>query len=649
MDLADAGVYRYAEDVSTDIWCMAWAFDDEEPQIWTPEFHELHHGDCTLPARVMRHILHGGEVRAWNAQFERVIWKAIMTRKYAAPNVQDSQFVCTAAEAAAMALPRSLDYAAKALGLTEEKDQKGYELMLRMSRPRSTDENGTPVWWDVDERKDRLFEYCKQDVRVERAAKACLRRLTPHERDVYLMDQRINDRGICIDRPLVTAAQNIAFRATQQANTVVRSLSGGAVREITNINEMQAWLQANGIYTPSIDKNHVRALLDGELPEDVRLALEARAEAGRSSVAKLGSMLSVACSDDRARGLMLYHGASTGRWTGKLIQPHNFPRGDVKHVESYIPAVLEGDFDTINILATPTSVISSMLRSMLTAGPGNDLIGADFSAIEARVLNWLAGQEDMLETFRAFDAGDETKDPYIVNAMGLYNIPFEHVLKFPHRQTGKFQELACGFQMGARKAKTAAKDVYGLEITEAQAKVIVKNYRDTHPAVVEYWANCEAAFLGAVAEPGDVKRVGVVKFVKLGGYLYVILPSGRPLCYASPRIVERATPWGEMKDAVEFSCVNGYTRKWERDAAYGGLIVENIVQAVSRDLLADAMLRIEAKGYPPVLSVHDEIVAEVPKEFGSIDEFEQLMTEVPAWATGCPIAVEGWRGERYRK
>lgn len=623
---------------------MGWAFNDEEPAIWVP-------GE-RIPPRITRHIQDGGELRAWNAQFERVIWNEIMRKRYIAPPVHIEQWVCTAAEAAAMALPRHLAGAAAVLGVGQDKDKKGHELMLRMCRPRSTSDDGTLVWWDVEERKKRLFEYCRQDVRVERAASKALRRLTDHERRIYILDQRMNDRGICIDRPLIRAAQNVAYEGVKRANATIARLTHNPEMAVTSVAKLAEWVNAQGVTTAGIAKARVRELLDGELPDDVRTVLELRAEAGRSSVAKLTSMLEVACtSDDRARGLMLYHGASTGRWTGKLIQPHNFPKGEVADIESFIHPVMAEVYDYIDVFAPPIVVVSSMLRSMLVAGPGKDLIAADFSAIEARVLNWLAGQDDMLDNFRAYDAGDKSRDPYIINAMRLYGIPFEQVQKQPHRHTGKFQELACGFGMGAAKAVTAAKDIYELTISPAMGKTIVDNYRATHPAVKAFWKDAEDACVSAINEPGRWYYVadGRVKIAVAGAYLYIVLPSGRPLMYAAPAVVLAETPWGALKLTMEFACVNSHTHQWGRETAYGGLIVENIVQAVARDLMADAMLRLALAGYPPVLCVHDEIVCEVPKDFGSVLSFEGLMRELPTWATGCPVAVEGWRAERYRK
>jgi DNA polymerase len=659
VDLRSTGVYPYAQHEHTDIWCMAWAFDDEEPEIWTPE-HEL-------PLRVFQHIHSNGEIRAWNAAFERVIWNNIMVPRYGAPEVIMDQWVCSAAEAAAMSLPRSLDQCATVTGVAQQKDQDGYGLMMRMTRPRKILEDGTPVWWDVEDRKQRLFAYCKQDVRTERAIVKVLRRLTPHEREIYLLDQRINDRGIYLDRELCLAAKDVAEEGLDRANLVLEQLTGGRATEVTKIGAIKGWLADQGAIEPgdSLDKAAVRDLLESDLAPEVRQVIELRAEAGRTSIAKVDSMLECACEDDRIRGLLLYHGAGTGRWSGRLVQPQNFPRGEVDNIESFIPEMLGRRYDLMDLFAHPIVVISSMLRSMITAAPGNDLIAADYSAIEARVLNWLAGQNDMVELFRKFDAAPKAEkpqyDPYRINAARLYNIPLDQVLKFPHRQTGKFQELGCGYGMGWKKALTQAKDTYGLDLVamlgslekaEAFIKLAVESYRESHDKVVEFWNESNNAAIEAVLKPGSVVRFGALKnliFTCQGSYLYLILPAKRPLCYAAPKVVDAATPWGEIRPSVECWGVNSVTRKWDKMRLYGGLIVENIVQAVSRDLMADGMLKLDTNGYPVVLTVHDEIVSEVPKDFGSLAEFEQHLNTLPEWAAGCPIATEGWRGLRYRK
>lgn len=649
VELKTAGVYKYAQHPDTHIWCMAWAFDDEEPEIWRP--------GMPLPERIVEHIRNGGEVRAWNAQFERILWREIMVKRHGCPSIRDEQFVCSAAEAAAMALPRSLDQASSVLKVGQQKDEEGYGLMLRMARPRRINDDGTIVWWDVPDRIERLEAYCKQDVRTERAIVRALRRLTPREREVYLLDQRMNDRGVRCDRELVLAAQGIASIGIARANVRLAQLTGGDVSEVTNHGRLLAWLVSTGVETDSVAKPAVAALLErDDLPPETREVLELRADTGRSSIAKLDAMLAAMCDDDTLRGLLLYHAASTGRWAGRLVQPQNFPRGEVKGIEAFIEAVLGQRYDEIDLYAHPVVVVLSMLRSMLTAREGHELMAGDFSAIEARVLNWLAGQDDVCELFRKYDRAEKEDkprfDPYRIMAVKMGRATAPELVTFDGRQAGKAAELGCGFGMGADKFVTAAWQVYQVRVNKIEAKGAVDTYRSTHPRVKSFWSDAENACLRAVREPGVVQVFGGrrnLKAIVAGSYLYIILPSGRPLVFAVPTIQDRMTPWGEMKPSLHFWGVDAFSKKWGELSAYGGLLVENIVQAVARDLMAEAMLRLEAAGYLPVLSVHDEVVAEVLRGFGSVKEFVRLMSELPDWAEGCPVAAEAWSGFRYRK
>lgn len=660
VDLKATGVYPYAAHPSTDVICMAWAFDDEEVELWTPSKAFVHDGqqgieDNPLPERIAEHIENGGEVRGWNANgFERHIWREVMVKRYAAPAVADEQWQDTMAEARAMSLPGGLDQAAKVTGVMQQKDDKGYRLMLQMSKPRRVDPDGTIVWWDTPEKLTKLYDYCKQDVRTERAVYKVIRRLSANEREVFLLDQRMNDRGVRFDRQLIDAAQVIVDTGVERTNIVLRQLTNGLVTEVSNARRLTEWLQSQGVDTTGVSKPVVAELLAGEdLADHVREVLEARTDAGRSSVAKLRAMLDAMGSDDRVRGMLQYHVASTGRWGGRLVQPQNFPRGTVKGVEELIPLVLAHDYDRLALIEHPIVIISSMLRAMMTSAPGHEFMVADFASIEAVVVNWLAGQEDVLADFRAYLAGDKSRDPYRKMAVRMGRAAEPMLVTPIDRNAGKAAELGCGFGMGDKKFVSAAWAVYQVRVTEQQSKDAVKIYRESHPYVKAFWYETEGAVVNAIEQPGVVQVFGGQKNLKAvvsGGYLYLVLPSGRLLAYPAPRIVMAPPPWGGAdKPQIEYSAVNGVTHQWIRERTYGGKLVENIVQAVARDLMADAMLRAEERGYTPVLSVHDEVIAEVPSGYGSVKDFEDIIAEVPAWATGCPVKAEGWRGERYKK
>jgi DNA polymerase len=641
VDLKLAGPWVYAQHQSTDLWCACWAIGDRAVQTWRP-------GD-PAPAQLVEHVAAGGPLVAHNAMsFERVIWRNILAIRYGWPEPALEQWHCTGALAAAMALPRSLDEAARALGLPVQKDMAGHRLMLQMARPRLIEPDGRIVWWDVPDKVRRLIAYCQQDVEVERALHQRLRPLSDVEREVFLLDARINERGVAVDLELVEAAEALVAETQAQLDAEMRGLTGGVIEAATQTARLLTWLRARGVEADSVDKPAVAGLLDTDLPDDVRRVLEVRAGAARSSTAKLQAFRARTCRDGQLRDNLLYHGAGTGRWSGKGVQLQNLPRPSiVADTEAAITAIRQREeawwIDAFH--GPPMGVVSDCLRGMLIASPGMELIAADFAAIEARVLAWLAGQRDLI---RLFATGG---DAYRHMAAEIYGRSADAIAKGSiERQLGKQAVLGCGYGLGAPKFRTTCAKA-GIQIDEALAERVVQTYRTTNGRIVALWRELEDAALRAVERPGLTvpAAAGRVRFRIKGDFLWLILPSGRPLAYARPRIEDAETPWGQLRPQVTYLGVNSITRAWERQSAYGGRWTENVVQAIARDLLAAAMLRLEQAGYPVVLSVHDEIVAEVPAGVGSVQQFEAIMCQLPDWAKGCPVAAEGWRGLRYRK
>lgn len=628
IDLKKTGVYPYAQHPTTDVWCMAYAKDDGDVQVWQP--------GQPIPDVILNGAA-SQQFRAHNAQFERIIWRDIMVKRYGFPPITMQQWHCTAAECRAMGLPGSLDGAAKALGLAHQKDAIGQRLMLRMAKPRAIQEDGTLIWWNVPSRIATLIEYCKQDVVVERAIAEKVQRLNDAERAVYLLDQKINDRGVQIDTRLVEAGIEVIDIANEKANAEISELTGGAVSGITKNADLSAWL---GV--ASVAKANVRELLGQDLSPKVRRVLELRQEASKSSVAKLNAFQECVCKDGRVRGLLLYHGAATGRWSGRLVQPQNFPRGDFKYsvIEAAIPLVLKKDYDGIDALyGSAHGLISSMLRACFIAKPGHVLFSADYSAIEARVLAWLANEQDVLDVFRS------GQDIYCHAATGIYGRTITPADK-DERQIGKVAVLALGYQGGVRAFQSMA-TMYNIEIADEKADEIKNAWRKANARIVSWWAALENAALDAI-HTGSGVAPGVL-FGLDDGWLWCQLPSGRRLWYANARLVERETPWGALRTSVKCDGVNSVTKKFEPFDLYGGLLAENIVQAVSRDLMAAAMLRLEDAGYPIVMTVHDEVVAESSTESGTFEEFRDILCRLPSWAKGLPLTADGWTGQRYRK
>lgn len=677
-DLKKTGLYVYAEHPTTDVWCACWCIDDGPVETWRP-------GEG-FPPELMSALNAGALVFAHNAAFEFALWTHVLAPRYLWPTIPFEQFRCTAAMAAAMALPRDLAGAALAMGLPEQKDMAGKRLMLQLARPRRVD--GEAIrWWepaDVPEKFERLYAYCAQDVEVERALTKRLRPLSASELRLFQLDHKINTRGVRVDLESVRCADVIVKKSLETLDRELAVRTRNAVTRATQAARLTEWLNEQGVDLERVDKAAVKAALKQELDPNLRRVLEIRQEAAKSSTAKLEAMKLRTSADGRSRETLLYHGASTGRWSGKGIQLQNLPRPRPSmkqpQVEAAIEAMQSKDPAWMDLWGPPLTVVSDCLRGLILADPGHELVMADFSNIEGRVLAWLAGEEWKLDAFRAYDRG-EGPDLYKVAAAGIFGCAIDQV-DDSRRQVGKVSELAQGYQGGhgawismgknynvtpgdvAPVVKAAtdpshwdtvlegydADNRFDLPADEWVAlRIVIDAWRAKHPQIVEYWNNLDAAAMAAVREPGRQHKAGKVSFACAGNVLWCRLPSGRLLAYVDPKIRDVETPWGASRAAVTYMGVNSVTRKWERNKGYGGLFAENVTQAVARDIMAEAMLRVEARGWPVILTIHDEVICETPEGLVTPEEFGAVMRDLPGWASGLPVAAEGLASRRYRK
>lgn len=671
IDLKKVGLDVYSRHPSTDVWCMGWAFDDDEPAIWTPD-----NGDFDKACEVADVILnvHGGGIFvAHNAAFELAIWNNIVVPRYGWPPLRPQQVRCTMAMAYAMSLPGSLEKAAAAVGIKEQKDLAGGRLMLQMAKPRST--NPT-VWWDEPDKLARLYDYCKQDVRVERELDKRLMQLSASEQKVWQLDYAINQRGFHVDRPAIEAALAVVASERDRLDEGLRRVTGNFVGFNTETARLTQWVASHGVDCAGVAKADVLDLLERPaLPPAVRTALLIRQEAAKTSVAKLDTIVTALSADGRMRGTLQYHGAGPGRWAGRRIQPHNFPRPKIpqraiEEILDLLPSMVRERGATgaaswlDNHYGNPLDVLPWCLRGIITAAKGRHLMGADFSNIEGRGLAWLAGEEWKLDAFRAFDAGTGP-DIYLVAAKMIWGRDFTK--DDPERQHGKVAELACGFGGGVGAFQQMAK-TYLVKVEDALAAEIKERWRARHPATVHYWYALEEAAIHAVTSDAIIAtgpQGRQVQYRKAGSFLWCRLPSGRVLCYPYPQIRTVVTPWGAEKEALTFMSVPTPAQRqkgkilhdpsnrndWARVSTYGGEQSQNIDEGICRDVLAEAMLRLDAAGAGVVIHCHDEALVEIsetaPAE--ALPAFEKIFREVPTWATGLPIAADGWRGTRWQK
>lgn len=813
LDVREVGAWRYAEDPSTEILCLSYKLGNKPTKVWTPAL--------PFPQEILDHIEYGGMFEAHNAQFERAVWYFILHLKAGIP--MPKRWSDTMAVCAYRGIPMNLDKAGSALNLPIQKDKRGKYLLQVLSQPRKLtkkeikgfQEQGlTPDEYPVIYRDDydlmeELYGYCAQDADTEKALSHAIGDLPVPEFRLWVLDQVINQRGVQLDTEAVTGALKITEYLESTLTTELQLLTDKQVETAGQRDKIIEWLRKNGgLVIHNLQKETVDQLLKHKehlTPRAARV-LEIRQMLSRASAKKLTKMIETVCADGRIRGLLQYHGAGTGRWAGRLVQPQNFPRGNAdfwkfSNIEELISLIKIANKDVEEAVAAlsilygdPMDAIASSLRGMFVAGQGKKLMVADFSAIEARVVMWVAGCDKAIDAFHLYDQG-KGPDIYCVMAQELYKRPINKKDNPEERQLGKITVLGCfgantpvltdsgikaildvstedrvwdgiewvnhhgvldqgykqtirlagitvtpnhqiltpqgwlsadrvarsgstlsrstelasvslpsrdlstcqisdaslsysnesqslkhvydialagprnrftimtdqgplivhncGYQMGGDKLQFQAEKDYGVVLDTETAHWLVQTYREAYPEVKQLWYGLQDAAIRTV-NSGQPHYYSCIKYEMVhdnaGTWLACVLPNGRKLWYYDPVIEQISTSWG-IKDSLTYmGRDNKLGGAWGRIRTYGGMLTENVVQAISRDLMVEGMIRVEKAGYPIILTVHDELVGEPDDGFGSLKEFCALMAgPTPKWATGCPISVEGWEGYRYKK
>ena len=639
VDLKKCGVYKYAEDTDCSILLLGYAIDDEPVQVV-----DLTHGD-KIPPEVLAALRDPTVTKvAHNAAFERINLSCYLWTHGDLPEgefLDPAGWRCTMVWAAELGLPKSLDAVGTALGLDQRKMTEGKNLITRFCCPhKPTEKNGghTRILPEDDPEAWEMFKaYNRRDVEVERAI---YRRFSKHplfasEWALYELDQRINDRGVRVDMMLVDQAIYMSERIRAGLSAELADLTG--LDNANSLVQMKKWLADHGVQTASLDKDAIASLLARDLPPDVRKALTLRQQAAKSSLAKYEAMRNAVCADGRIRGSLQFYGAGTGRWAGRIIQPQNLPRAKISNsdLDFARELVRNGDYDAVKILyGDVPDVLSQLIRTALVPANGHKFIVSDFSAIEARILAYLAGERWRLDAFR------HGEDIYCASASKMFGVPVvKHGINGHLRSKGKISELSLGFGSGINGMIRMGALNAGLSKDELES--IVRKWRAANPHIVQFWYDLENATVEAVKwhHPMAVNGIG---FEYRSSILWVTLPSGRKLAYAQPRVGV-----GD-KGFDRISYMHPQSGKWARTDTYGGKLAENVTQAIARDVLAYALTSLDTRGYRVVCHVHDEVIIEAPLD---VDEnvINTIMAVTPGWAKGLPLKAEGFEGYYYRK
>lgn len=638
LDIKNVGAYKYCEHPSFEIMLFAYAFNDEPVEVV-----DFAQGE-DLPDKVLDALENPNIIKtAFNANFER----NAISNDFALIECPPEQWQCTMIKALTLGLPGSLDMVGKALHFEEDKQKmkEGKALIQYFCKPcKPTKSNGgrtrnlpehAPEKWEI------FKKYNRQDVEVERTIrnKLSMYPTTENEQRLWEFDQRINDRGVGVDLQLIEKAIECDSSYTERLTKEAVELTG-----LSNPNsptQLKKWIgERIGHEIKSLSKDVVPTLIKESNDEKVKEILELRQLMAKTSIKKYETMQRARCKDGRVRGLLQFYGANrTGRWAGRLVQVQNLPQNHLPDLDDARNFIREGKFDEVEFLFDSIpDTLSQLIRTAFIPKEGNRFIVADFSAIEARVIAWYGGEQWRLDVF------NNDGDIYCASASKMFKVPVEkHGINSDLRPKGKIAELALGYggSVGALASMDKKKD-----IPEEELPGLVRDWRNANPKITKFWWDCDKAAKKAIREKRTVNMQFGLKFIYAPGVLFIQLPSGRKLSYIRPKIEPHETFSG---DKITYEGMEQTSKQWKRIDTYGPKLVENIVQATARDCLGITMMRVEEKGFHVVMHVHDELICDVPKGNGSVEEICDIFAEPIEWARGLPLKADGYECNYYMK
>jgi DNA polymerase len=640
-----------------------YAFGDEPVNIWIPDpllpdalrkrirdwlVKNQPGGTITFgykcPKRIRWHADRGGRFWAHNAMFERTVLRGPAGRLIRFPKTKRKQWHCTMVQAKENGLPADLKRCGAALECKHQKDENGRGDMLRLAKPRKPSKLNPATRWLPDNAPDKFFNlytYCVDDVLAERDVHHGCKPITKNERKIYLLDQRINDRGWMID---AKGIEDVQYLIAEYKKRIVDKMIALCGLKPTQTAALADWIREQGVDIPNLQAQTVEDFLKKKnQPTEVRHALRMYSLHNMKAPAKYTAMERAVCSDGALHGMFNFYGASTGRWSSVIVQLQNLFRPVIDDPEFAIELFTDREIGVIKLWfdKNPMKVFASCVRGMLVPRAGHDLLFADFSSIEARIVAWMAHAVEKLKIFSTHGLVYE----YTASKIWGYPLDLDSLKRFKKdhgdlRFLGKIAELAFGYQGGQAAGVKMAKQ-FGADLDADKADEVKWSWRESNPEIVRMWDAVQSAAIQAVLQPGTTQQANRLAFRVVGDYLYMRLPSGRKLAYFKPQIKnEELRYWG----------IDTYTRQWSLCKTYGGKLVQNAAEGIARDLMVAGMFNLYRAGiYPMLGTVHDEIITEPKEGKGSVKEVEDLMTRPLPWAKGLPVVAVGERCKRYKK